>query len=92
MLPIKLQLFTKPDCPLCDKAKAVLEKLALDTSIEVEEINITTSIGLFAKYKNTIPVLEMDGRRLFIHQISAAALKRKLAWKTFKQRIGGLWT
>lgn len=89
MHPTKLQLFTKPECPLCDKAKAVLEKIAMDTSIEVEEIDISTSIGLFAKYKNIIPVLEMDGRRLFIHQINASALKRKLAWKSFRRRIGG---
>ena len=90
MLPTKLQLFTKPDCPLCDKAKVVLEKIAMNSSIEVEEVDITTSIGLFAKYKNIIPVLEMDGRRLFVHQINASTLKRKLAWRAFRQWIGGL--
>ena len=89
MLPTKLRLFTKPDCPLCDKAKAALEKIAMESSIEVEETNITTSMGLFTKYKNIIPVLEMDGKQLFVHQINASVLKRKLAWRAFRQWIGG---
>lgn len=90
MLPTKLRLFTKPDCPLCDKAKADLEKIAMEFSVEVEEINITANIGLFTKYKNLIPVLEMDGKQLFIHQINASALKRKLAWRAFRRWIGSL--
>ena len=90
MLPTKLRLFTKPDCPLCDKAKVALEKIAMKSSIEVEEINITTNMGLFTKYKNIIPVLEMDGKQLFVHQINTSALKRKLAWRRFRQSVGGL--
>lgn len=90
MLPTKLRLFTKPDCPLCDDAKAELEKIAMKSSIEVEEINITTNMGLFTKYKNIIPVLEMDGKQLFAHQINTSALKRKLAWRRFRRLIGGL--
>lgn len=89
MLPTQLRLFTKPDCPLCDEAKIALEKIAMKSSIEVEEINITTSIGLFTKYKNIIPVLEMDGKQLFVHQINASALKRRLAWRAFRQWIIG---
>ena len=89
MLPTKLRLFTKPDCPLCDKAKSDLEEITQEPSIEVEEIDITTNMGLFTKYKNLIPVLEMDGKRLFVHEIRASVLKRRLAWRAFKQWIGG---
>lgn len=89
MLPTKLRLFTKPDCPLCDKAKSDLEEITKESSIEVEEIDITTNMGLFTKYKNLIPVLEMDGKRLFVHEIRASVLKRRLAWRAFKQWIGG---
>ena len=85
----KLQLFTKPDCPLCDKAKAVLEEMAMEFVIEVEEIDITTSMGLFTRYKHIIPVLEMDGKRLFVHRIDAPVLKRKLVWRTLRQRFAG---
>ena len=89
MQPTKFQLFTKSDCPLCDKAKAVLEEVAQEFSIRVEEIDITTNMGLFTKYKNLIPVLAMNGKRLFVHRIDAAALKRKLAWRKLRQRFAG---
>ena len=75
---------------MCDEAKAALEKIAMKSSIEVEEINITTNMGLFAKYKNIIPVLEMDGKQLFVHQINTSTLKRKLAWRRFRRLVGGI--
>ena len=87
MQPIKLQLYTKSDCPLCDKAIVVLEEIAQEFSIQVEEIDITVSMGLFTKYKNAIPVLEMDGKRLFGHRIDAAVLKRRLVWRKLRQRF-----
>ena len=85
--PTKLQLFTKSDCPLCEEAKAVLEEIAPSFKIQVEEIDITSNMGLFTKYKNLIPVAEMDGKRLFVHQIKASALKRKLLWRSLCQRF-----
>jgi hypothetical protein len=45
--------------------------------IVVEEIDITKSLGLFTKYKHLIPVLELDGQRLFIHRVA----HRKLIWQ-----------
>ncbi|MEK9136926.1 MAG: glutaredoxin family protein [Bacteroidota bacterium] len=85
MQPIKLQLYTKSDCTLCDKAKAVLEAVAEKYPIQVEEINITKNLGLFTKYKNLIPVLEMDGRRLFVHRIHSGKLQRQLMWKRLRR-------
>ena len=87
MQPTKFQLYTKSDCPLCDKAKSALEKVAHEFPIQVEEINITANLGLFTKYKNLIPVLEMDGKRLFVHRIDVRALKRKLMWRQLRQRF-----
>ena len=77
---IKLQLYTKTDCPLCDEAKASLELLAAQFPIQVEEIDITRNLGLFTKYKELIPVLELEGERLFVHRVHVKVLKRKLMW------------
>ena len=67
-VPIQLQFYTKPDCPLCDEAKSVLQNIGAKTAfIAVEEIDITKDLGLFTKYKHLIPVLELDGQRLFVH-------------------------
>ena len=89
MAPIQLQLYTKPDCPLCDEAKAVLEKISHRFPIEVEEIDITANLGLFTKYKYLIPALEMDGKRICIHRIDTGRLKRKLMWERIRRYFSG---
>lgn len=87
MEPVKLQLYTKPDCPLCDEAKDALKKVAAASPIQIEEIDITLNLGLFTKYKNLIPVLELDGKRLFVHRIDVRVLKRKLMWKRLRKKF-----
>ena len=82
---ITLQLYTKADCPLCDEAKESLEPLAAQFPIQIEEIDITTNLGLFTKYKELIPVLELEGKQLFVHRIHVKVLKRKLMWQRWRQ-------
>ena len=82
---IKLQLYTKADCPLCDEAKESLEPLAAQLPIQIEEIDITANLGLFTKYKELIPVLELEGKRLFVHRIHVKGLKRKLMWRRWRR-------
>ena len=75
---MRLQFYTKPDCPLCDEAKVVLQSITAKMSfIAIEEIDITKNMGLFTKYKLMIPVLELDGQQLFVHR----AIYWKLVWK-----------
>lgn len=76
--PIQLQFYTKPDCPLCDEAKVVLQNIEAKASfVAIEEINITKNLRLFTKYKHLIPVLELDGKRLFVHHVA----DWKLIWQ-----------
>jgi glutaredoxin len=79
--PMQLQFYTKPDCPLCDEAKAVLQNINAKVSfITVEEIDITKDLRLFTKYKYRIPVLELDGQRLFVHHANYWKLAWQLRW------------
>ena len=82
--PIKLQLYTKSDCPLCDEAKDALRQLEAQFPIQVEETDITADLGMFIKYKNLIPVLEMEGKRLFVHHINVQRLRWQLRWKQLR--------
>ena len=82
---IKLQLYMKADCPLCDEAKKSLEPLTTQFPIQIEEIDITSNLGVFTKYKELIPVLELEGKQLFVHRIHAKALKRKLIWQRWRR-------
>jgi len=86
--PIQLQFYTKPDCPLCDEAKVVLQSIEAKASfITVEEINITKNMGVFTKYKHLIPVLELEGQRLFVHHVNRRKLIWQLRWHRFRKRF-----
>ena len=83
---MQLQFYTKQDCSLCDEAKAVLQSIRAKTAfIAIEEIDITRNMGLFTKYKHLIPVLELDGKRLFVHRIVPRKLVWQLQWHRFRK-------
>ena len=81
---INLQFYTKSDCELCDKAKLVIEKINTKVSyISIQEIDITNNLGLFTKYKEIIPVIEINNRRIYQHEINERRLLWSLRWNQF---------
>lgn len=64
--PVRLTLIGKPDCHLCDEARAVLTAVIADlggaASVSVEELSIHDDAELNAKYWDEIPVLMIEGR------------------------------
>ena len=75
---VHFQFYTKAACPLCDEAKAVLQRVnAKMPFMRIEEIDITKDLRLFTKYKTLIPVLELKGHPLFVHR----AVYWKLIWQ-----------
>jgi hypothetical protein len=55
----KILFYTKPNCPLCDKAKNDLKRLARKIPHQLIETDITQNDDLFAKYRYLIPVGEL---------------------------------
>jgi glutaredoxin len=57
-----VRLYARPDCHLCDEARAGLERLRGDgLDFELEEVDIETDDGLHARFLERIPVVELDG-------------------------------
>ena len=54
--------YTKNGCPLCDEARDLLDYLGDEFSFTLQEIDITTDIALYERYKNTIPVVVVDSK------------------------------
>ena len=48
-----LKFYTRPNCPLCNEARDILEESDMDW----EEINILDDPGLRGLYQNEIPVI-----------------------------------
>ena len=61
MTKMKLTLYKRDNCSLCDEALVMLEWLQEDYPIELEQIDITGDEDLEAKYLFEIPVLIHEG-------------------------------
>lgn len=63
--PIVIEFYTKPECPLCEDAEALLEVASRHWPLEIRFINILTDRAVYDLYWNRIPVLEFaDGATL----------------------------
>jgi glutathione S-transferase len=57
-----VKLYARPDCHLCDEARAGLEKLRSDgLDFELEEIDIDSDDELLRRFLERIPVIELEG-------------------------------
>ena len=60
--PPHVVLYARPDCHLCDEARAGLEAMLADgLPFELEEVNIESDEELHARFLERIPVVELDG-------------------------------
>ncbi|PGS52023.1 glutaredoxin family protein [Bacillus sp. AFS041924] len=69
---MKLTLFTKENCGLCEEAKEAIRSVQSDYEIEVNEIDIYSDDALLEEYQLMIPVIQMNGETVAygkIHKI-----------------------
>jgi glutaredoxin len=68
---VKIVLYGKPGCHLCDDAQAVLERVGAPFA----QVDITTDDALHAAYLERIPVVTLDGEERFELFVDEAALR-----------------
>jgi glutaredoxin len=73
---MKLTLYTRRDCHLCEAMKGVVREVATDA--QLEEIDIDAVPALALKYGRDVPVLLVEGREIARHRVTANALRRAL--------------
>jgi len=75
---VNIVLWGKPDCSLCDKAQAILERVAREYPLTIDKRDITGDDAAFARYRDVIPVFEIDGGPSFEGKISEHRLRKAL--------------
>jgi glutaredoxin len=70
----RVVLYHARDCHLCERARAVLR----DAGVEFGEVDITGDPELEARYREWLPVVEIDGERAFVYYVDKAALRRRI--------------
>ena len=75
---MKIILYSKAGCHLCDEARDHLEDLAADHPFELDEIDIRRDEALFERYRYRIPVIVVDGVERLEGRIERADVARLL--------------
>ncbi len=74
-----MTLYLARGCSLCERARAQLVPLHAELGFAYEEIDITGDADLEARYREWLPVVEIDGERAFVYFVDEPAFRRKLA-------------
>jgi glutaredoxin len=78
MRKIHVQIYSRPNCHLCEEAKVVIEQTRAEVAFTLEEINIDDDSELQARYTNDVPVIFINGRKAFKHRVEARSLLKRL--------------
>lgn len=82
MVTVRLTLFGKPRCGLCEHAREVVEDVVddLDGTVRIEfaEVDVNGDPSLKERYRLDIPVLRIDDTDAFKHRIDYDRLVARL--------------
>jgi len=75
----RVTLYGRPDCHLCDDARAVIARVCADLGESFKEVSIDEDEALARRYGEEIPVTLVDGRRHDFWRVDESRLRAALA-------------
>lgn len=73
-----LRIYSGPNCCLCDKAKELIAKVAEDTPLILEEVDIHSDSALYERFRYAIPVIALDGQLIMAGKVTELWLRRAI--------------
>ncbi|HSC50296.1 MAG TPA: glutaredoxin family protein [Gaiellaceae bacterium] len=77
--PVRVAVFHADGCHLCERALGQLRALRDELGFELDEVAIDGDHELERRYREWLPVVELDGERLFVYHVQEETLRRRLA-------------
>ncbi|HVF20219.1 MAG TPA: glutaredoxin family protein [Mycobacteriales bacterium] len=74
----RLTLISKPGCPACDRARAVLARVSDQLGVPLDERDATADPADFEEYGDRLPVFLLDGREHGFWEVEEARLRKAL--------------
>ena len=75
---MRLTLYTRPGCRLCEEMKAVIGRVRGQVACELDEVDISSDETLLRRYRHHVPVLLADGVEVARTRIGLAELVETL--------------
>ena len=72
-------MFTADGCPLCERALEVVREVQGEAGFELSVVWIDGDEELEAAYREHLPVVEIDGERVFTYFFDPDALRRRVS-------------
>jgi 4a-hydroxytetrahydrobiopterin dehydratase len=68
---IDVTLYTRRDCPLCEKAKGAMRAAMTlhRLPVTLHEVDVDLDAGMRARFTNDVPVVYVNGREAFRHHV-----------------------
>ncbi len=77
--PLQVELLTRRECGLCDKAMRALEAVARDLPLEVTALDVDEDEALLREFHIRVPVVRLGGTVLAEGVVTEAGLRAALA-------------
>ena len=71
-------VFYAENCHLCERARSTLAELRREHDFELREVDIGGDPELEERYREWLPVVEIDGKRAFVYHLDVPAFLRRL--------------
>jgi len=75
----RVVLYKAEGCHLCERAKVQLAELRDELGFDLVEVTIDGYPELESRYRELIPVVEIDGERVCTYYVQPEPFRRKLA-------------
>jgi glutaredoxin len=75
----RVVLYGAAGCHLCERARDTVTALRDELGFELEDVLIDGDPELEARYRELLPVVEIDGEQAFVYFVQPDALRRRLA-------------
>jgi glutaredoxin len=76
---VRVAVFHAAGCHLCERALAQVRALRDELGFALDEVAIDGDAELEARYREWLPVVEIDGERVFTYHVHEDAFRRRLA-------------
>jgi hypothetical protein len=74
----RLVVVVADGCHLCEAALEVIERVRKEIPFALEVVDIAGDADLEARYRASIPVVEIDGDRAFTYFVTEGGLRTRL--------------
>jgi glutaredoxin len=76
---VRLVVYGRPGCCLCEKAEDIARRLEREYAFATEVVDITGDPLLYARYREVIPVVVLDGIEIARGLIGFTGMRAALA-------------